>query len=157
MTTPNPTAQPLTNPQPKPDGKDELEEQRLQQRRAEEIVAQIPDPSPAPTLPRARETSILASPADEAAHLVGIFEQHLKLLVANVEQMAGMWERGLEQTRATLELMENTARIMQVVIGEAADTQQNLTDAVNRLGVATTAIAQTNIQLQTLAQQMRGQ
>lgn len=149
------TAQPLGNPPATPNEKDEMEEQRLQQRRAEEIVAQIPDAPLGPTLPKHSNSFTSESPEVVAAHLIGAFEQHLKLVVANVEQMSDMWVRAWEQVRATLELMENTARIMQVVIGEAADTQQNLTDAVNRLGVATTAIAQTNLQLQALAAQAK--
>lgn len=126
------------------------ERERAEQRRAEEIVAAVP-PAPEPhRLPRPNNSYTPRSDSEIAAHLIGVFEQHQRLQVANIEQMSDMWMRAWEQVRATLELMENTARIMQVVIGEAADTQTQLSDAVNRLGVATSAIAQTNLQLQAI-------
>lgn len=152
----------MTNPSPHPGqelrqqtmtDEERLERERAEQQRAEALVAAIPDLPRGPTLPKHNASYTSDSPEVVAAHLIGAFEQHLKLVVGNVEQMSDMWIRAWEQVRATLELMENTARIMQVVIGEAADTQQNMSDSINRLGVATTAIAQTNLQLQALVQQ----
>lgn len=140
------------NPRPNESETDAALREREEQQRAEKLVAQIPDVPHEKTLPTPRNVSISDSPDAEAARLIAVFEQHLKLVVANVEQMSDMWRRAWEQVRATLELMENTARIMQVVIGEASDTQQNLSDAVNRVGVVTTALAQTNLQLQALVQ-----
>jgi hypothetical protein len=144
----------MTNPQPTsvPTSADKLEEERAQERRGEALIAAIPNIPAAPTLPSHSASFMSESPDVVAAHLIGAFEQHLKLVVGNVEQLSDMWIRAWQEVRGSLELMENTARIMQVVIGEASDTQQNLSDAVNRLGVATTAIAQTNLQLQAFLQ-----
>lgn len=132
----------------------EREQEQKRRQEAERLTQRVP-PTPTPTLPSLSEPS--SAPLDAVRELTRIFEENLRLQVARVEQLAGLWTQAWQQVASTLQTMQDTARIMQVVIGASEDTRQGLDDAVNRLGIATTAIARVTQEQMALLQAQQQQ